>query len=478
MDVADMTNLVDDPELREKAGQETKRLNDELREKVRAETRDIGVLRKELTIIVPAEVIATHTAHNYDELMGDVHLPGFRKGRAPRKLIEKRFGAEVRETMKSTIVGQGYFAAVEREKLDVLGEPLFRISADGGEKLVEFNTALEKIELPASGDLTYTVELELRPKFDLPTLEGIELKTPQVTITDEMINGQIELQCKNRGRLEPTDGAAAGDEDVLIADVTLYCEDKQVKHEENVQLGVRPSRLDGIVLQNLADVLRGAKIGEERSIDCSISDDYERADLRGKPARFDFKIHEIKRLVPVTVEQLVENLGMGGEQELREYTRSVLEIERDDLERRAKQVQVEEYLLKNTAIDLPEGLSARQTDRAIIRRVLELQQSGVPMTEIEAQIDALRTHASEDVRRNLKLAFILDAISHRLGIRVTEEELNAAIGAIARRYNRRYDRVRDELQSQGLLLQLAEQIRHDKAIEQLIGNAKYNAGNA
>ena len=461
-----------DPEVWEKAQEESERLLEELKKEVKTELKDVGVLRKELRVTVPAKVIADHMEHNYSELMHDAFVPGFRKGRAPRRLIEKRFGHEVRESLTSSIVGQSYFAATENEKLEVLGEPLFSVTVDDGVKLVDIGEALQHLKLPETGDFGYTCEIELKPTFTLPELKGIQIKTPTVGITDAMVEEQLLQRRKIRGRLEPLADSAAERDDLLVADVTLTVDGQEVKREENVTVGVRPTRLDSIQLMTLDEVLAGARPGETRTTTCTIPEDYERPDLRGKTGQFEFKIHELKRLVPEPMADFLQAWGLDNEQDARAHFRGELEAERDALVERAKKAQVEEYLLKNTTLDLPKDFSARQTDRAVMRRIIELQQRGVPMTDIEARIDELRTSANEQVATELKLSFVLEKVAETLGVEVTDEEVNTEIARMAQLYNRRFDRIRDDLQNRGLLPQLVEQIRQGKCIALLLGQAE------
>jgi trigger factor len=473
MDIPGLTDVMNDPEIRDRAEREAERLLDTLKKEVKADTRDIGVLRKELRVTVPGKVIAEHVEHNYSEIMHDALVPGFRKGRAPRQLVEKRFGPEVRESLKTTILGQSFFAATENEKLEVLGDPLFQIATGDGTKLMELGEALPHIKLPDSGDFAYTCELEVKPTFELPELKGIEVKTPNIQITDADVDEHILRQRKNRGRLEAVTDGGAEREDVLVADVVLTSEGAAVKTEENVTLGVRAARLDGVPLTGLEQALQGARPGDQRQADGTFPDDYERPDLRGKPAHFEFRIREVKRLVPLSLDDFAAALGESSPAALRQTVREELEHQTDELVERAKKQQVLEYLVNNTQLDLPASLSSRQTDRAVMRRVIDLQQRGVPWSEIEAHIDELRTSAKADVARNLKQDFILGAIAEKFELNVNDEEVNTEIHRIARLYNRRFDRVRDDLQKQGLLTQLAEQIRQDKCIDLLLAEAKF-----
>ena len=468
----DIPGLAEDPQMLEKAEQESDRLLEELKKEVQAEVQEIGTLRKELRITVPAKTIAGHLTHNYDELKHDALVPGFRKGRAPLQLIQKRFGSEVRESAKTTILGQAYFAVLENEELEVLGDPLFRITIEDGVKLMNLDEALEQIKLPDNEDFTYVCEVEIKPSFDLPELKGIQVQAPQVQVADEDVEKHIRRQLKIRGRYEPLTEGAAEEDDLVVADVTLKVDDTLVKKEENVQLGVRPTRLDGVPLMELDKALKGARPGDERAVDCEIPDDYERADLRGKSGRFEFKIHELKRLVPVTMEAFIEQTGAESEAQLRQFIREDMEAEMDQLIRRARKQQILDYLLENTTLDLPPGVSARQIERAVARRIVELQQSGTPPSEIEARIDELRTSATEQVNRDLKLDFILDKVAEQLEVGVTDEEVNTEIARMARLYNRRFDRIRDDLQKRGLLAQLGEQIRQDKCVQLLLQDAK------
>jgi len=270
MQLPGIPGAAEDPLFREKAAQEAERLLEDLKKEVRAEIKEIGTLRKELSITVPEKVIADHLDHNYQELMHDATVPGFRKGRAPRPLIEKRYGSEVRESLTTSIVGQSFFAATENNELDVLGDPLFRVEAEGGAKLVDFDEALQTLKLPASGDFTYVCEIEVKPVFELPELKGIEVKSPDVSITDEMVTQELLRQRKIRGRFEPRMEDAAEKDDLLVADIRLTVDGKEIKTEENAQLAVRPSSLDGIPLTELDQVLVGAKVGDTRQTTCTI----------------------------------------------------------------------------------------------------------------------------------------------------------------------------------------------------------------
>lgn len=472
MDIPGIDALSQDTEAVDRANEKAEELLDLLKEKVQTEVKDVGTLRKELRVTVPGEVIAERLAHDFSELRSDAQIRGFRKGHAPLELVQRRFAPDVRKTLKTSIMGQSFFAAMEKLELEPLGDPLFKITGEDGEKLVEFDEATAHMELPVEGDFTYTCEVELKPTVELPELEGIEVVERSVEITDEMVDDEIMRQRKVRGRYEPVEGGEAGPDDIVIADARLIVDGKTITEEDNIQLGVRPTRLDGISLMTLEEDLAGAKASQTIKVTCTIPDDYSRPELRGKEGTFEFAVHEIKRLEPMELDAFVEQMGYDSADELRADVRSRMEAEVARLRRRENEEQVQEYLLEHSELEIPEGLSARQTDRAVVRRVIELQREGVPDDEIEAKIDELRTTAREQVTRDLKIGFIMEKVAEKLDVSVSNEELNSEIALMARLYNRRFDRMRDDLAARGMLAQLAERIRESKCMERILAKAK------
>ena len=184
---------------------------EKLKEEIEVAVEDVGTLRKKLTITIRRESIDRRLDEQYDELSHDATVPGFRRGRAPRRLIEKRFGHDVGDQICTQIVGQAYLAATEKENLKPLGDPQVWVKpkpkkgeeGETAEEMVSVQEAIDLIELPTEGSLSFACEVEIRPEFDLPKLEGIELKKPKVSITDEDVSEQINRLRSMRGSWEP-----------------------------------------------------------------------------------------------------------------------------------------------------------------------------------------------------------------------------------------------------------------------------------
>ncbi|GAG38906.1 unnamed protein product, partial [marine sediment metagenome] len=190
-------------------------------------------------------------------------------------------------------------------------------------------------------------------------------------------------------------------------------------------------------------------------------------------ADIEIKIRDIQRLkVPQFDERLIKSLGFDTEKELREWIKSDLESRLGERVRQVMAGQIYKYLLGKTDFELPTRLSERQTDRVVARQMLELYRQGVPPAEVEKRMDEMKTGAREEAVRDLKLAFIMESLSEKFEVDVSEAEVNGIIASIAQRQGQRFDRVRDELVKRDGIASLYVQLRDEKIVEQLIEKAK------
>lgn len=460
--------------------EESQDIKELLKKAIGVKIDDAGGLRRTLTITVPRDSLQTELDKEFKELLTESTIPGFRKGRAPRRLVEKRFGRDVTDQVQTRIISNAYLAAIDREGVKVLGDPLIWVnmkekSGEMNEKLVDMQVALAEMKIPEAGDLTFRCEVEVKPEFDLPELEGIEITRPVVEVTDADVNEQIDRLRARRGSYAPMDPSAAVEKnDFLICDVRITVDGAEVKTIDNHPCAARAQLIEGAVMSDFGDKMAGAKMGESRTIEAALPDDYPTETYRGKKAQFELKVLEIKRLqLPPLDKAFLESLGFDGETELRDFVRANMTSQIDAEIRRGMQNQVRAYLLEQTKIQLPEGMSTRQAERIAARRRVELQRQGVPDEEIAKHADELMTSAREQAAAEMKLYFILDAIADKFEIDVSEDELNAQIAEMARAYNKRFDRMRDELARNDGLMMLFLEVRDEKCINRILESAKH-----
>lgn len=417
---------------------------------------DAGTLRKKVSVKIPRERIDAKLDEMFGELSVSAQVPGFRIGRAPRRLLEKRFGQEVGEDVRNALIGESLGSALDDADLKTMGEP---------------DLNLDDIELPDSGPLEFSFEVEVEPEFDLPETKGIEVNREVFEVTSERIEEYIQNLREGQARYEKTDDPA-GEGDAVVASVRITGEDVEWENPRQT-LRVAPGTVESLPLVELGDELKGVKPGDTVEMSTTAAESHPNEEWQGKDLTITLTVHEVsKRILPELNEEFATSRGFESVEDMREYVASRLKQRVDQEVQNALRKQICDYLLENTDFELPEGVVARQTQRAMQRQFVELLQSGVPREKIEENLAELQAAAEERATRNLKLSFILGRIADDMNMDVTEGEVNARVAQMAAMYNRRPERLKQELANDGSLEQVGVAIREDKALDALLEEAE------
>jgi trigger factor len=420
---------------------------------------DAGPGSKKVSVEIPRDRITTELEKQFKELRQQAAVPGFRVGHAPQKLIEKRFSTDVKEQVRRSLISESYEQAVEKNKLQVIGEP-------------EFENP-NAIKLPDEGALSYSFTVEVQPDFSLPGLEHLEVKKPMVQINDENVDQAMQNLREQQGALVPVEDRGVEARDYLTADVHVKLDGNVIAHQHDAQIVARPGRLGGIQIDDLDKQLEGMKPGETRTISAHAPDTHANEQLRGKDVQIEISLKDLKRmeLVEVTHEFLTD-LGFDTEEELRQALREQMEEKiHADVQQNMRE-QVNQYLLANTQVDLPAKLSDKQTDRLANRRAIDMMMRGVPRDQVEANIERLRHGARDEAIRELKLFFILQKLANEQGVDVDEPELNGRIAMLAAQRETRPEKLKQEMSKDGSLANLYIQMREQKAVDNVLEKAK------
>jgi trigger factor len=420
---------------------------------------DAGPGSKKVSVEIPRDRITTELEKQFKELRQQAAVPGFRVGHAPQKLIEKRFSTDVKEQVRRSLISESYEQAVEKNKLQVIGEP-------------EFENP-DAIKLPDEGALSYSFTVEVQPDFSLPGLEHLEVKKPMVQINDENVDQAMQNLREQQGALVPVEDRGVEARDYLTADVHVKLDGNVIAHQHDAQIVARPGRLGGIQIDDLDKQLEGMKPGETRTISAHAPDTHANEQLRGKDVQIEISLKDLKRmeLVEVTPEFLAD-LGFDTEEELRQALREQMEEKiHADVQQNMRE-QVNQYLLANTQVDLPAKLSDKQTDRLANRRAIDMMMRGVPRDQVEANIERLRHGARDEAIRELKLFFILQKLANEQGVDVDEPELNGRIAMLAAQRETRPEKLKQEMSKDGSLANLYIQMREQKAVDNVLEKAK------
>jgi trigger factor len=418
----------------------------------------LAACKKRLSITLSREEIKAKMEERYTELEQEAQVPGFRPGRAPRRLVEKRFHEAVEEETRAKLISESLTKALEEQKLDVIGEP---------------DLDPEKIEMPADGPLTFTIDLEVRPEFETPDYIGIPVNVEQPTVGDVEVAQSLERLRESHGRLEEVPaGGEAKDNDIVTGDVAIQAGDVVVLDRQSARMPVSAVAIEGIRLEKFGELLKGVKAGETRTTKMTIDQTAEKEDLRGKEVELRVKVNRIERVALPDDAAVLKATDHEDMDALKRTLRRELEGRSDQVFRERQENALHGWLMEQAKFDLPEELAKRHANSLLQRTVMGLQYRGVPVDEIEKRLEEIRGVSTERAARELKLMFILDAIAKKEKVEATDAEVDARVRFMAVQQGRRDDRLREEMEAEGTLANLRSQIRDDKVTRMLLEKAK------
>jgi len=421
---------------------------------------EAGPCKKKVIVEIPEEAIKNVTDEQYKTLSKEALVPGFRKGRAPRRLLEKRFGKEITEQVKLKLLADASDSAIKDNELNTLREP---------------DIDFENIELPDTGTLKFDFEVEVRPEFDLPELDGIAVEKRKLEVTDEQIDREIEQLRRWSGVWTPREDEEVELHDQIIADAVLKAADDEEQEKlNNIEIHVRQNGFVGAVpVEKLDELLIGAKAGDVKQTTVDVPKTYFRETYRGKKVDIQITVKDIKWLKPAALdENFLKRFGTEDETELQEKFRDMLQGRLETQGRTEMTEQIYRFLLDNTDFDLPVDVVADQAEMLLRRQQISLMQRGLSHKQIEEQMEQLQAGSEEQAKEQLKTFFIMDKIAEKLEIDVSEEEINGHIAQLAIQQGQRPERMREQMLRDGSLAQFRLQVRENKCIAKLLESAK------
>jgi trigger factor len=419
-----------------------------------------GACERHVTVTIARADIDRYFDDAFGEMMPNATVPGFRIGRAPRKVVEHRYRDEVSDQVKSALLLDSLDQISQEQRFTAISEPDFD---------------LEAVEVPREGPMTFEFTIEVRPEFDLPKWRGLTLKRPVRDFTDADIDEQLEQMLARYGQLVPYDGPAQ-EGDYVSLNITAAVDGRQVARETEAVARIRPTlSFRDARLEGFNELMQGAEEGERRTAEVTLSKDAPNAELRGKKVALEFEVLGVKKLkLPELTEDFLQELGQfGSDEELRSAIRMNLQRQLEYQHQRMARSQISALLTKSADWELPPGLLERQSARELERAVMELRRSGFSEAEIRARENQLRQNSTAATSTALKEHFILERIAEEEKIDVDEGDYDKEIFLIAAQSGESPRRVRAQLEKRGLMDVLRNQIIERKVLELVQSEAKF-----
>ena len=451
--------LAGDPEAVDAASEEEQEAQPEpLDLKVAIEQR--SACERHITVTIPRKDVDRYYDKEFSELMESAQVPGFRPGRAPRKLIEARFRKDATEKVKSDLLMASIGQINETEELAAISEPDFDLDA---------------VEVPDEGPMTFEFDLEVRPEFEMPQWKGLTIERPVREHTDEDVEKALENALGRHGQLVPHDGPAESG-DYITTNLTFMHNDQVLSRAEEEVIRIRPvlSFRDGKI-EKFDELMVGVCAGETREHDAQLTDNAPNVALRGMQVKAVFEVNEVKRLeLPELTPEFLTSIGdFESEAELRDAVRDNLRRQLEYQQHQRVRQQITAALTGAADWDLPPDLLKRQSKRELSRAMLELQRSGYSDEEIRAHENELRQNSRESTARALKEHFILERIAEDEDVTDEPEDYETEIRLLAEQSGETARRVRARLDKSGGMDVLRNQIVERKVVDLILSHAEF-----
>ena len=388
----------------------------------------------------------------FSEMMDEANVPGFRPGRAPRKLVESHFRKDILQQVKGSLLLDSITQVTEDQEFSAISEPVFDVDA---------------VEVPEEGPMTFEFDIEVRPEFEMPKWQGLKIEKPTREFTDKDIDEQISRVVADSATWEPHEGEAS-EEDMAVVNLTVKHNDNVVRKLEDIEIQVRPtvSFFDGNI-EDFDKLIVGEKIGSQKTAEMSVSYSAPNEELRGETVSVEVELLDLKRLqLPTLDESILQKMGaFENEGELRDAVKGELERQLNYAQNRRIREQITSLLTEAADWELPPDLLKRQAQRELNRAVMELRRSGFGEQEIRAHENTLRQNSEETTATALKEHFILERLAEDQEIEADDNDYDQEIMLMAMQQGESPRAVRARIEKQGLMDALRNQIIERKAIE-------------
>jgi len=425
---------------------------------MRAVAEKIEKNKVKLTIELDNERFARALNRVYKRIANEIDIPGFRRGKAPKFLLDRYVGKEkIRYEAIEDIFSDVYREAVKMSNISPVSQPVIENIEDTSDKLV--------LEL----------KVDVKPEVKLGQYKGIEVEKPSVEVSDEEIQKELEyLQRANANLVVVNDGELQ-DGDVAIIDFTGYIDGKPFDNgsAKNYSLTIG----SGSFIAGFEDQLLGLKPGEEREIKVTFPKDYHIEMLAGKEASFNVKLNEIKRYeLPPLDDELAKEVSEFDT--LEELKKDIFNKTREVKEQKVDS-EVQRNLIKkvisNSEMEIPDSMIERQIDRMVEEMYHELRARGIELSDylrkFNYTLEDIREKMRDEAEFIIKKGLVLDAIAESENLKASDEEVDKEISEIAERLKQDLEKFKQTIAKEGDLDIIKLDISRRKVIDFLLDNA-------
>ena len=413
-----------------------------------------------LTVEVPAEELEKALDRAYNKTKNKLNVPGFRKGKAPRNIIEKMYGPEIfYEDAANDLVEREYEKAYDECGEDIVSSP-----------------EIEVVEIEKGKPFVFTATVALKPEIKLGKYKGVKIEKVETEVTDEEVDAAIEKERENSARTVAVDRPVK-DKDLTVIDFEGFVDGKAFEggKGENYPLTIG----SGVFIPGFEEQLIGAKKGEEVEVKVTFPEDYQAEELKGKEAVFKCKVNEIKeKELPELDDEFASEVSEYDTfAEYKEATKKNLSEKKAEDAKTIKEDRVIEAIIEASEINIPEAMLETEKRQMVQDFAQRIQSQGLSMQQYAqftgVTAESLLEQAGPSAEKRIKSRLVVENIVKAEKIEVTEEEYEKELERLSESYQMEIDKLKEMIAGNDKAVeQIKEDLAMQKAIDFVVSNAK------
>ncbi len=384
-----------------------------------------------MTIEVPVEELDKAIDEAYQKQKNKLSVPGFRKGKVPRQVVEKMYGTEIFfEDAANILMQKEYPVAMTESGLDIVSQP-----------------SVDIVQLEKGKPFIFTAEVAVRPEVKLGEYKGIKVTAVDTSVSAADVNAEVDKEREINARTVTVEGRGIKKGDTAIIDFAGYVDGNQFEGgtAENYGLEIGSHSF----IDTFEDQLVGKKVGAEVDVNVTFPADYQAAELAGKPALFKVKINEIKaKELPKADDEFAQDVSEFDT--LKDYKADLkkkLVQAKKDAAKRAQEDEAIMAIIEASEMELPEPMIDFQVEDMLNGMAQQMMQQGLTFDQYlqftGMTLEGVRAQARPEAIRRIQSSLVLEAIAKDAKVKITDKAIEAELEKMATAYNMELDKIKE-----------------------------------
>lgn len=404
-----------------------------------------------LTVEVPAEEVEAALQNAYLKNRKQISVPGFRKGKVPRQMIEKMYGPEVfYDDAANALIQKAYPQAADECELEIVSRPTVDI-----------------VQLEKGKSFIFTAEVAVKPEVTLGQYKGIEVEKADTAATDEEVNAEIDKEREANSRTITVEDRAVQDGDMTVIDFEGFVDGEAFEGGKGTDYPLTIG--SGAFIPGFEEKLVGAEIGKEVEVDVTFPEEYHAKELAGKPAVFKCTVKEIKvKELPELDDDFAQDVSdFDTLEEYKADVRKKVEEKKAADAKAKKEDAVIEKIIEGAAMEIPDAMVETQAERMVDEFAQRLQMQGLTMEQYlqftGGNVQALVEQSKPQALKRIQSRLVLEAVVAAENLAASDEELDAELGRMAEQYKMEVEKLKEMFTEEDL-----KSVREDLAIQKAV----------